>query len=327
MASLFETGFAVRQPSWHRQETLVQESPRTWAEARQLGGFEWEPAFAPVYEPVGMSECGHPHMEPVDGYQRVIRDDTGKTLAITRDTYPLITHAEMGEVMEEILKTANITYETGGVLDEGKRVWALAVLDEPVTIPGDTSQTLPYLSVTNRHDANGAFTVQATAVRIVCANTWHAAEVEGERTGTVYSFHHTKNWRNKVEEARAAVTAARDSISRYYEVAEALIKVRVTTKQRELFVCEFFPMPPVGMASDRTIGNVEASRTALRTILGSKTTADVAHTAYGLVQGAGEYLDHARRSKSWETKLNRTMLTPESLKGRAVKLAQLVAKG
>lgn len=326
MADYFESGFCVRTPSWHGKETLLQESPKTWAEARKYAGMEWEPAEGNVYEVVGINPDGSEAFAPIDGWKRIYRDDTMATLAVTNESYSRITHEEMGQVLEEIMRTPNVTYETGGVLEGGKKVWALAQLGEPVTIPGDHTMTLPYLSVTNRHDAKGSFQVQATAVRIVCANTWHAAELEGDKTGTVYSFRHTANWRERVEEAREAVMAARKSINSYYEMAEALLKVKVTRKQRELFVAEFFPMPPAGMASDRVLNNVERSRQALRDILASETTAPVANTAYGLVQAAGEYMDHVRTAKSWETKLNRSLLGAEKFKSRAVILAKHVVK-
>ena len=61
---------------------------------------------------------------------------------------------------------------------------------------GDQSPTLPYLAITNRHDGTGACALRATAVRIVCANTFRAAELEGERTGTTFSFVHKSGWRN-----------------------------------------------------------------------------------------------------------------------------------
>jgi len=54
----------------------------------------------------------------------------------------------------------------------------------------------------------------------------------------------------------------------------------------------------------------------------SKTTEQVAHTAYGLVQAAGEYLDHVRTARSWETRLNRTLIRPEPLEHRALALAR-----
>ena len=83
---------------------------------------------------------------------------------------------------------------------------------------------------------------------------------------------------------------------------------------------EFIPMPPQGLVTDRVARNVEEARQALRLIFESKTTEQVAGTGYGLVQAAGEYLDHVRTARSWETRLNRTLIRPEPLKHRAVSL-------
>jgi len=84
-------------------------------------------------------------------------------------------------------------------------------------------------------------------------------------------------------------------------------------------------MPPAGLITDRVARNVEEARQALRMILESKTTEQVAHTAYGLVQAAGEYLDHVRTARSWETRLNRTLIRPEPLKHRALSLIRELA--
>jgi hypothetical protein len=92
---------------------------------------------------------------------------------------------------------------------------------------------------------------------------------------------------------------------RYSELAADLLAIPITTQQRELFITEFIPMPPTGLVTDRVARNVEEARMALRAIFDSATTEQVAHTAYGLVQASGEYLDHVRTARSWETRLNR----------------------
>src|SRR5258708_38515154 len=150
-------------------------------------------------------------------------------------------NSEMGEIVEAVLAQANVKWETAGVLDGGRSVWCLASLDEPITLPGDTSPTLPYLAITNRHDGTAACALRATAVRIVCANTFRAAELEGERTGTTFSFVHKSGWRSRIDEARQAVTGARREMRRYSELAAELLAIPVTAKQRELFITEFIP--------------------------------------------------------------------------------------
>src|SRR5262249_27758495 len=182
------------------------------------------------------------------------------------------------------------------------------------------SPTLPYLAITNRHDGTAACALRATAVRIVCGNTFRAAELEGERTGTTFSFIHKSNWRDRIEQAREAVTGARREMRRYTELAQELLGIPITLRQRELFVTAFIPMPPAGLVTDRVARNVEEARQALQMIFESKTTEQVAGTAYGLVQAAGEYLDHVRHARSWETRLNRTLIRPEPLKHRALSL-------
>jgi phage/plasmid-like protein (TIGR03299 family) len=324
MPANVESMFSVRQMPWHREGTILADYPGSWADARVLAGLDWDPVSTDVYAVAGINPDGTAHYEPVDGWKAVSRSDTGVVLSVNKDSYTVIDHGEMGEIVEAVLAQPNVKWETAGVLDEGRSVWCLALLDEPVALPGDDSPTLPYLAITNRHDGTAACALRATAVRIVCANTFRAAELEGERTGATFSFIHRSSWRTRIEEARRAVTGARAEIRRYTELAQELLAIPITPKQRELFVTEFIPMPPQGLVTDRVARNVEEARQALRLIFESKTTEQVAGTGYGLVQAAGEYLDHVRNARSWETRLNRTLIRPEPLKHRALSLIREV---
>jgi phage/plasmid-like protein (TIGR03299 family) len=326
MPANVESMFSVREMPWHGQGHILGEYPGSWDEARKLAGLEWEPVTEQVYALVGMSDDGTPRYEPVDGWKRISRSDTGATLSLNRDSYTLITHGEMGEIVEAVLAQANVKWETAGVLDGGRSVWCLAMLDEPITLPGDESVTMPYLAITNRHDGGGSCALRATAVRIVCANTFRASEMEGDRHGLTFAFRHSRNWKDRVQDARDAVTGARREMAAYRDLARDLLDIHVTPRQRELFVQRFIPMPPEGLITDRVAANVEEARNALRLIFESRTTAGVAHTGYGLVQGAGEYLDHVRRSRTWETRLNRTLIRPEPLKAKALTLVQEIAR-
>jgi phage/plasmid-like protein (TIGR03299 family) len=325
MPANVETMFSVRQMPWHGEGTVLGGYPGSWAEARTLAGLDWEPVPADVYVVTGASADDKPLLEPLGGWKAIRRSDTGAVLSVNRDSYTVIGNGEMGQIVEAVLAQPNVNWETAGVLDEGRAVWCLALLDEPVELPGDTSPTLPYLAITNRHDGTAACALRATAVRIVCANTFRAAELEGERTGATFSFIHRSNWRDRLDEARQAVTGARTEMRRYTELAHELLAIPVSPRQRELFVTEFIPMPPAGLVTDRVARNVEEARAALRLIFESKTTEQVAGTGYGLMQAAGEYLDHVRRARSWETRLNRTLIRPEPLKHRALSLIREVA--
>jgi phage/plasmid-like protein (TIGR03299 family) len=322
MPANVESMFSVRQMPWHREGVILQDYPGSWDEARTLAGLDWDPVTTEVYAVTSVNGDGTPYLEPISGWKSIARSDTGAVLSINRDTYTVIDHDEMGEIVEAVLSQPNVQWETAGVLDGGRSVWCLALLDEPITLPGDASPTLPYLAITNRHDGTAACALRATAVRIVCANTFRAAELEGERTGTTFSFVHKTNWRDRISEARKAVTGAQAEMRRYADLARHLLAIPVTPAQRELFITQFIPKPPDGLITDRVARNVEESRKALRLLFDTPTTAPVADTAYGLVQAAGEYLDHVRTARSWETRLNRTLIRPEPLKHRALQLAR-----
>ncbi len=191
----------------------------------------------------------------------------------------------MGEIVEAVLAQPNVKWETAGVLDGGRSVWCLALLDEPITLPGDAS---PDLALPGHHQPAR----RHCCLRAACHRCPHrvrqhfrAAELEGERTGTTFSFIHKSSWRSRIDEARDAVTGARREMRRYSELVAELLNIPITRKQRELFVTEFIPMPPDGLVTDRVARNVEEARKAVRLLFDSTTNEQIAGTAYGLDPG------------------------------------------
>lgn len=327
MADYFESGFSVREPMWHGKGYIPDRYPESWDEAREWAGLLWEPEARPVY---ALTQAGPDETDPtfgatfeaIPGHQQIVRNDTNATLGLTSDGYQVITHGEMGEVVEALLDEPNIKYETAGVLRGGREVWALAYIDEPVTLPGDNTVTLPYLALSTRHDGTGSLKAMTTSVRVVCANTLSAAEIESERNQTVFTFTHSKVWRDRVEEARKTISGVRDDFARYVELATDLLNIKVTPAQTERFIVEFIPAPPETLISDRVMNNIEEARRTIRGILAGSTTETTADTAFGLVQAAGEYLDHYRNFRSMDSKFTRQLLRPEKHKSRAVSLVR-----
>lgn len=363
MSANVDKMFSVRQMPWwigtgedKGQADILGDHPE-WAAARKLAGIEWDPQGEELYKPIdikalrdsmalalfdaevsdgerldAMVQAVYAQQRKVEGWKRVRRSDTDATLACTTEGYEIISNSDFGEIFEAVLGQDNVKFETGGSLEGGRKVWMLALLDEPLTLPGDKTMTYPYLALTSRHDAMGGTVLRGTNVRIVCANTFNAAEMASDGKGVKrgvngFTFVHRGDWRGRFAEARAAVDSVRDDAKAYQAWAAEMLIVKVTKRQTARFVDEFIPAPPAGMASDRVLANVEASREKLREILASPTVAGagIGGTGYGLVQAAGEYLDHARTARTWETKLNRTLLTPETQKGKAVKMVRELA--
>jgi phage/plasmid-like protein (TIGR03299 family) len=346
MAHYFESGYCVRKPAWHGLAEVHETYPENWDQAREWAGLSWDPEVAPVYarnlddgalaediqailENTPPSERAerllglfNGSLETLTGWQQVRRDDTRKTLGMTKTTYKPITHGDYGRIIETVLQQPGVKYETAGSVEGGACTWALAFLDEPVTIAGDTTLTLPYLVLNARHDGEGAARLQTTSVRVVCANTVRMCEAEADRNGTVFSFRHTANWEERMNEAREAVMGVRRDFAAYTAWANEMAAIHVTPKQVEHFVTEFVPMEP-GI-TDRAAKNVEEARAAVRGILDGKTSEGISDTAFGLVQASAEWLDHYRRTRDRESLFRRAIMRPNLAKAKAIDIIREV---
>lgn len=331
MADYFESGFTVRNASWHGKETVLAEHPDNWDDARMAAGLMWEPRLVPLFRR-DVDADGHEVFVEAEGAKLVERDDTSRPLGVVTDRFELLTHAQMGPILEAIQGEGDVKYETAGSVRDGRTVYALLRLDEPYTIPGDVDgfgdpvHTYPYLALLNSHDGTGSCKVLYTQVRVVCWNTVQAADADGDRHGAQFSFRHTTGMADRIEEAKSALNRARVEMTRWQEMARQLHAITITDEQQLMFLNEFLPEPPTGLVSDRVRANVAADRQKFMHLLTtSATNCEMAHTGLGLVNAAVEYLDHVRGFKSSNTYLGRQMLRPEPLKAKAVALVRELA--
>ena len=65
MPANIESMFSVRQMPWHREGTILDEYPGSWADARTLAGLDWDPVTASVYAVTGLNPDGTEHYEPI----------------------------------------------------------------------------------------------------------------------------------------------------------------------------------------------------------------------------------------------------------------------
>lgn len=319
MADYYDTGFCVRERSWHGLENLLEFAPESIADARRLAGLEWEPEYCPVYNEIG---------NEIEGYKGIRRNDNQFYLNIARDTYEMISNQETFEIVWSVMQQGAYL-DTAGSVRDGRQVWALAHLDEPIVIPGDRSLSYPYLVMLTSHDGTAACKVLPTTIRVVCWNTFQMALRQGDSTGVQFSFRHTKRVKDRIAEAKKVIEGTKNFAERWKEDAEALITMKVSTAKAKQFVLEFFPAPPAHLAmSDRQVDNLTMNRATLQHLIENSVTLDgIRDSAYGLVQAAGEYLDHLRGGRGGrDAYISRTLLRAEPEKARALKIAVALAK-
>lgn len=353
MSHEVESMFSVREAPWHIRQTgdrtlVADEYPDNWDEARRMAGLLWEPRKVPVYASARILQRGDTMpegvaydvvaelpdgarvvQERVDEYEIVERDDTGGRLAVVNSSFPLISHAQMGELAESFTEQwrkagAKVSYETAGSLRGGRCVWLLVRLDEPFVVPGDTTESAnyPYGMLTNWHDATGSCKFAPTNVRIVCMNTCSYADMLADQSGHQVIIRHSGDVTLKIEDAKATLQAMRDDAATWRETATKLAAAHVDEHVVQEFVADFIPMPDG--ATERMRNSRETARATFRKFYESPFTG-VPETAYGLFMAATEYLDHARRYADADTYLTRTVVKPQPAKAAALaKIRELV---
>lgn len=265
------------------------------------------------------------------------RSDNGATLGVVGSGFQVVTNEEMWDIAEALQGgDTEVRYETGGSLKGGSKVWLLTRLNEPLVVKGDPNgATIPYYSLQNAHDGSGAFRGQATMTRIVCANTAHIADLDARARGTEFTFRHTKNVGQRVDEARQALAGWRESLETWKQLSEVLVHDRFSTWQTlegmpdqleyvaQGYLDRFIPAPPAGkLVSDRVRDNVAREQDKWREIYLGETGEGIRGSVYGLVQASIEYAVHARNAHSQETRFKRSYLDRSALVASSVKLAR-----
>ena len=315
--------FSVRQATWHGLGAILPDHP-TREEAQALA-HPWEPVKMPLYS-------AEPHIDSngdlttryveVESHKAIHRDDNGDTLGVVGKGYQPITNDEMWDIAEAVQGSGvDVRYETAGSLRGGAKTWVLLRLDEPLKIEGDPrGETIPYYALQNAHDGSGAFRGQAVMTRIVCANTAQVADLDAKQRGTEFSFRHSKNVGERIEQAREALAGWRSSLDNWVALSEHLIEIRMNDDEILAFLDRWMPEPDASYASERVRSNVADARREFFGSLHSVTNEGTENTAYGVLNAAVEYAEHLRFAQTQETRFRRSYLKRNKIVEHAAEL-------
>jgi phage/plasmid-like protein (TIGR03299 family) len=201
----------------------------------------------------------------------------------------------------ELLLGEGFKYETGISLRGGALNALTLLLDEPFQIPGDDSEVLAYYGIDWAHDGSGALGGGPTSVRRVCANTVGLSIAEQEALGVRFSIRHTKNWRARVADAKAAMQGLRQEQAAAEELGLELASYYFSEESVREFIERFTAPAEVltaALTSERVKSNIRKAQNQLGAILRSPTVPE-AHrgTGWGLYNAAVEYVDYARGTR------------------------------
>lgn len=187
---------------WHGLGQVVS-GLLTATEAINAAHLNWNVKAMPVT--VNGIELPFPTEETSEGYQGIVRDDTGACLGIMKARYEMIQNSEAFAFFDRIVGDGRATYETAGALRGGKQVWILAKYNGEIKINDDLTRM--WCLLVTSHDGSQALSCQWVSERVVCANTLSIA-LRGKKQSI--KIRHTANWENKEQEARRVLGLTED---------------------------------------------------------------------------------------------------------------------
>ncbi|MCW5297759.1 DUF932 domain-containing protein [Herbaspirillum lusitanum] len=291
MAHLIETMAYANATPWHGLgNRLSPNQPiEVWA---QQAGMDWNIRQSPVYfhsrEKTSVLYPDH---------KVLFRSDTEQPLSVVSSRYQVVQPREILEFYRDITEAGGFTLETAGVLKGGRKVWALAKTNQSATLKRKDVVN-GYLLLATACDGTLATTAQFTSVRVVCNNTLAVALANG--AGAVKVPHSTSFNPQAVKKQLDISVSGWDSF--IYRM-KTLSERKVTHQEAQHYVQDLF----AEMTSSAALPNDRAMKKILDLFQGNGRGAELASakgTAYGLLNAVTEFVDHERRTRSTDHRLD-----------------------
>ncbi len=300
------TAFAsARLSAWHRLGTVTQHTMKAEEimAAAKLG--DWGVRTIPA---VGI--------DIVDGAEvRISADDrrmtvrrnpvTGTTeyLGIVGTDYTVVQNEQCADMLDQLVdQVGGAHFETAGSLRRGKSVFVTLKLPDAMTIAGVDRMDL-YLIGTTSHDGTAALRVDASPIRVVCANTQRAAFAHAVGH---YTFRHTSNVGSQISQAREALGLMWKYMGAFEQAAERMLHEALTMREFEQVVEQVWPVKD--NASEKTQRNAKERLGTLKYLIREADTQKaIAGSRWAGYQAITEYLDHFQPAKDDTARANRVL--------------------
>ncbi|MDI1302502.1 MAG: DUF932 domain-containing protein [bacterium] len=318
MAHLVETMAFVGQTPWHGlgHQLPAQQPIEVWA---QQAGMDWDIRETPVRFITGTSgNLGA--IESFPDNKVLFRSDTNAPLSVVSQRYQVVQPREILEFYRDLTEISGFELETAGILKGGRKFWALARTGQSGTLKGkDVSRG--YVLLATACDGTLATTAQFTSIRVVCNNTLAIALDRND--GAVKVPHST---RFDAEAVKKQLGLSVSGWKTFMDSMKALSERKMKNAEAQRFFLQVFT--DTGN-SRQGITNESAMAKALSLYEGrgkGSTLPSAQGTAYGLLNAVTEFVDHERRARSTDYRLDSAWFGQgAAIKERALKQALLLA--
>lgn len=317
MVHLIESIAYTGDAPWHGLGNQLSENQpiEVWADQ---AGMNWEILKAQASFNIKTSEKEIQPLKSFPERKVLYRSDNNHPLSIVSDRYKIVQPKEILEFYRDLTEQAGFELETAGVLKEGKKLWALARTGQSSTLKGSDT-TNAYVLLATACDGSMATTAQFTSIRVVCNNTLSVALGDDRHTVKVS---HSTTFNAKSVKHQLGISAS--SWDEFMYSMKILSERKVTDKEAQRFMDRVFNPQGHENINSKAISQViclfdgQGRGSRLSSAKG---------TAYGLLNSVTEFVDHERRSKSSDHRLDSAWFGQgANIKARALnKALQMIA--
>ena len=285
------------QTPWHGLgNQLTPNQPlEIWA---KQAGMDWSIESSPVQFIKGQHHLGTRGEYPD---KRVLyRSDNHLPLSVVSPRYKVVQPLEILEFYRDLTEHAGFELETAGVLKEGRKLWALARTGQSMSLASNDI-THGYVLLATACDGTMATTAQFTSVRVVCNNTLAIALNKGEQAIKVR--HSTDFDSNKVKQQLGIAVSGWDDFQ--YRM-KTLSHRSIKSTEAHRFIDQVLTTNSSMLtASSKSLDRNKAQILSLYEGGGRGSDLNSANgTAFGLLNAVTEYVDHSRRARTADNRLD-----------------------
>ncbi|WP_290900271.1 DUF932 domain-containing protein [Aquabacterium sp.] len=287
---------------WHKLGSQLQTAQpiEIWA---KHAGMDWSICEAPVRYTTDIEDSPE-SLRSVNDQKVLFRSDTKAALSVVGSRYKVVQPQAVLEFYRDLVEISGFELETAGVLKGGRKFWALARTGKSTTIKG-SDVVNGYILLASSCDGTLATVATPTTIRVVCNNT--LAIALGSTNESIKVPHST------TFDAHAVKMRLGIAVSRWddfmYQM-KALSRRCVKSHEAKNYFLRVMCPPVLAAPSTSAESNV-ANERALKAVQalydGQGRGAELASaqgTAWGLLNAVTEYVDHARRARSQEHRLD-----------------------
>jgi phage/plasmid-like protein (TIGR03299 family) len=177
----------------------------------------------------------------------LVRDTDDKILTHVSSKWNPVQNKQAFEFFDEFVNAGDMHMHTAGSLQDGKRVWALAKIQDGIKLFGK-DDIENYLLFCNPHLHGASVQVKTTNIRVVCNNTL-TASLDAASDVDVKFTHRTAF---DPEVAKQAVFVAKERLQEFKTYAEFLGSKRYTELKVKAFLQEVFKNHGTGKRVGKT---------------------------------------------------------------------------